>query len=351
MTAVHVVLPDGVDDVTRPSGGNVYDLRVCRGLAGLGWSVHQHVVPVAGPSPEVDARAALAGVVGALPTGSLVLVDGLVAVAAPDVLVVQARRVRLVVLVHMAADGCAGGPTERAEGAVLHAAAAVITTSAWSRRRLLEAHLLAATHVHVARPGVDTAALAPGSRSGGRLTCVASLTAGKGHEVLLAALGQLRDLAWTCVCVGSLVRDPAHAEWLRALVTGAGLDDRVVLAGPRTGPDLDATYAATDLLVLATRAESYGMVVPEALAHGVPVLATAVGGVPEALGRLPDGSRPGLLVPSGDPVELAAALRCWLTDARVRESLRRAARLSRPRLTPWTRTSQRVSSVLREVAC
>ncbi len=58
----------------------------------------------------------------------------------------------------------------------------------------------------------------------------------------------------------------------------------VRFAGPLTGAELAASYAAADLLVLPSRAETYGMVVTEALARGIPVLATAVDGVPEALG-------------------------------------------------------------------
>ena len=71
---------------------------------------------------------------------------------------------------------------------------------------------------------------------------------------------------------------------------------RVHFAGPLTAADLDAAYAAADLLVLASRAETYGMVVTEGLARGLPVVATSVGGLPSALGRGADGSRPGLLV-------------------------------------------------------
>ena len=81
--------------------------------------------------------------------------------------------------------------------------------------------------------------------------------------------------------------------------------------------------------MLASRAETYGMVVTEALARGLPVIATAVGGVPEALGRAPDGTRPGLLVPAGRPAGAGAALPRWLVDDATRARLRRAARMRR----------------------
>ena len=45
MNEVHVIVPEGIDDPGRPSGGNVYDRRVCDGLASLGWTVHEHSVP------------------------------------------------------------------------------------------------------------------------------------------------------------------------------------------------------------------------------------------------------------------------------------------------------------------
>ena len=109
--------------------------------------------------------------------------------------------------------------------------------------------------------------------------------------------------------------------------------------GPRTGPELDRAYAAADLLVLASHAETYGMVVTEALARGLPVLAAEVGGVTEALGHGEDGTRPGLLVPPGDPAALGAALRAWLGDAELRGRLRRAARERRASLRGWPATT------------
>ena len=209
-----------------------------------------------------------------------------------------------------------------------------MTTSAWTRRRLIELHGLPADRVHVAEPGVDAAGLAPGTAAGGALLCVAAVTRAKGHDVLLDGLATVADLSWRCACVGSLDRHAGVRRPCAAPRAGGGLRDRVHFAGPRTGAELDRAYAAADLLVLASRAETYGMVVTEALARGVPVLATDVGGISEALGHADDGSRPGLLVPPGDPAALGAALRAL---ARRRRAARapaagrpRAARFAAP---------------------
>jgi glycosyltransferase involved in cell wall biosynthesis len=146
--------------------------------------------------------------------------------------------------------------------------------------------------------------------------------------------------------VGCLVRDPAFADGVRRTTQSKGLGDRVRFAGPRTGRELDRAYATADLLLLASHAETYGMVVTEALARGLPVLATEVGGVTEALGHGEDGIRPGLLVPPGDPAALGAALRAWLGDAELRGRLRRAARERRASLCGWPVTTSVVAGVL-----
>ena len=354
MTAVHVVVPEGIDDPARPSGGNRYDRRVCRGLAALGWAVHEHAVPGAWPRPGETGHAALARAVGLIPDGAVVLLDGLVASTAPEALVPHARRLRQVVLVHMPlghrpSDEDAGAVRAR-EREVLAAAAAVVTTSAWTRRRLGELYALPLDRMHVAEPGVDPAGLAPGTAAGGALLCVAALTPHKGHHVLLEALATVADLPWRCACVGSLERDPAFAVGVRRRTREGGLGDRVRFPGPLVGAELDRALAAADLLVLPSHAETYGMVVTEALARGLPVLATEVGGVTEALGYGDDGTRPGLLVPPGDPAALGSALRAWLEDAELRDRLRRAARERRATLRPWAATASAVAEVLAGVA-
>jgi glycosyltransferase involved in cell wall biosynthesis len=347
VTAVHVVVPDGIDDPARPSGGNVYDRKVIRGLGSLGWSVHEHAVPGFWREPDGASLAALADAVEGIPEGAVVLLDGLVASTAPEVLVSQAGRLRLVVLVHMPLGHRPADCAVRVrEAASLQAAAAIVTTSAWTRQRLRDLYALSADRLHVAQPGVDASDLADGSEAGGSFLCVAAVTFDKGHDVLLEALAMIADLSWRCVCVGRLDRDPAFVDRIRERALGAGLGDRVSFAGALSGSDLDCSYAAADLLVLASRAETYGMVLTEALARGLPVTAADVGGVPEALGHGTDGVRPGLLVPPDDPGALGDALRTWLGDAELRGRLRRAARERRASLHAWSTTASVVAGVL-----
>src|SRR5215471_4657912 len=102
MRLVHVVLPGDIDDPATPSGGNVYDRRICGGLALSGWSVREHPVPGRWPAPDPADRARLARVLSGLPDQAIVLIDGLIASAVPEVLRPQARRLVLVILVHAA---------------------------------------------------------------------------------------------------------------------------------------------------------------------------------------------------------------------------------------------------------
>jgi len=342
-----MVVPEGIDDPARPSGGNTFDRLVCRGLAAAGWAVHVHAVPGQWPRPDASSYAALAGAVRRIPDDAVVLLDGLVASAAPEVLVPEAGRLRLVVLVHMPlGQGTTDDGVRQREGAVLSAATSVITTSAWARRVLLELYPLPDDRVHVAEPGADAADVAPGTATAGALLSVAAVIPGKGHDVLLDALAMLARLRWHCLCVGSLERDPAFAERLRRRVLDGGMDGRVRFSGPQTGADLARSYGAADVLVLPSRSETYGMVVTEALARGLPVVAAEVGGVPEALGHGVDGTRPGLLVPPDDPAALRDALRAWLEDGDLRRRLRRAARERRASLSRWSTTTSVVAGVL-----
>ncbi|MEO6512119.1 MAG: glycosyltransferase family 4 protein [Nocardioides sp.] len=336
MSVLHLVGPTGLSDPARPSGGNVYDVRVAAALRALGRDVEVHETT----------SASLSSVLGGLPDGSTVVVDGLVGSVSPAVLSAAEDRLRVVVLVHLPVglplDGSPGAAAS--EGAALSSAAAVVCTSRWTRDWLAAEYGLPHERLHVVPPGTDKGTLAEGSASGHRFLSVGAITPVKGHDVLVSALASLADLSWTWTLVGASV-DPSHATTLWASLHGAGLDDRVTLAGALTGPALSAAYASADLTVLPSRHETYGMVATESLARGVPVLASDVGGVREALGT----PLPGLLVPPADPVALASALRSWLTDPSLRTRLQVRAADRRSTLSGWDRTATQLAEVLEGV--
>jgi len=334
MSEVHFVRPASADDPAQPSGGNAYDRRLADELRGAGWVVTE--VPIGGgwPAPDVATERELARRLAAIPAGALVLVDGLL--AAPSVLAPESTRLRLVLLVHLP-RGDEWIPGVRA----------VVVTSEWSASRL-PADAPVDVPVAVAVPGGDPAPTAAGSSSGGRLLAVGAVVPYKGQDVLLDALATLGDADWRCTVVGPLDRDPGFVDGLGRRLAATRLAGRVTLTGALTGAALELAYADADLLVLPSRTEAYGMVITEALARGVPVVASAVGGVPEAIGDV-DGRTPGALLPAGDPVALAAVLRRWLAEPELRARWRATAGQRRATLPTWPDTAGRVADVLTAV--
>jgi glycosyltransferase involved in cell wall biosynthesis len=330
MTApVQLVVPGPLDQRT---GGYIYDRRIALGLAALGWPVAVH--ELAGRFPMVDevaieaARAAL----DAMPAGSLAVIDGLALPAFVDL-----RPPRpWVALVHhpLALETGLGvadaGVLAAIERRTLAAASRVIVTSPQTRRDLA-GYEVDEARVGVVLPGTDPAPLA--RRAGGpglAMLCVASLTARKGHLVLLKALATLRELVWQLTCVGSPDRDPATAAAIRAAIRRFGLEGRVRLVGEQAENGLQPFYAEADLFVLASYHEGYGMALAEALARGLPIVATTAGAIPDTV-----PAAAGILVPPGDPEALAGALARVLTGPGVRDELAAGARAARLTLPTW----------------
>jgi glycosyltransferase involved in cell wall biosynthesis len=341
---VHLLVPEGYDDPRRVSGGNVYDQHLRTGLAELGWTVAVHEVSDAWPAPGPATARSVASELARIPDDDLVVVDGLLGTVAASAIVGRAARLRVVMLVHM--PGSPGGPPSD----VLRAARLVVATSRATARTLIDEHDLTPGSVLVAPPGVPRADLATGTASGGALLCVAAVCPSKGHDVLFAALADLAGRSWSCVCAGPLDRDPAFVDQQRQALAGSGLTDRVRLTGPLGGVELERAYAAADVLVLPSRHEGYGMVVTEALAWGLPVIATSVGGVAEALG-IADGERlPGILVPPDDAPALGSAIADWLDDGDLRAALRSAAGRRRGRLAGWQPTVATISAAMADLA-
>lgn len=340
-------------ELPGPSGGTHYNVAVVDALRDAGHIVAVRSVPGAWPHPSRDARGVLAGVMsGPHP----LVVDGIIALAAPDAVrsAVQSGT-KVHILVHSlltagpAVPGAEGRWIAAQERAALQSATSASCASLWSVRDVERRH--PGVHPHVLTPGTLPASLAMGSTPP-QLLVLAAVSRIKNQLTVLRALSTLQDLPWSLQIVGSLKGDPDYARMLSSVVGAEFLPGRVTFRGALTGDDLAGVWQATDLLVLTSTSETFGMVVTEALSRGIPAVVSADTGAEEALfGR--DGTTfpafhdtAGALVDPCDADELAHTVRTWLTDPGCRARWREAAVSRRPRLQTWATTAAGLARIL-----
>ena len=325
---------------SAPSGGHAYNASVCAHWPGP----PPEVVQLDGAWPRGDAASRTA-LRMALRGPDVVLVDGLVGAAHPDLLEEAAGRgCRVVLLIHLplADEGGLSEPERRElarlERRSLRAAVRVVTTgrtaAAGLRRRT------GRDDVVVVPPGVHRAAPAE-AHDPPVLLQVGSIGPRKNQLVTLAALAGCRDLPWRAVFVGP-VADGGYADRFRAALPAG----RASWTGPLEGPALEAAYAGSDLLLHPARAETWGMVVTEALAHGIPAIVGAGTGAVEALASGSASGMPGAAVPADDVDGLAHALRRWLGEPDLRERWRERALQARRGLRGWGEAAAELARVL-----
>jgi glycosyltransferase involved in cell wall biosynthesis len=336
------------DPDTR-TGGYGYDRRIAEGLRERDWAVEVTRLSDTFPFPTPAALAHAAEVLTSLPDDTLVLADGLAFSALPAQATHQARRLRLIALVHhpLASEtGLSAGAAaalDTAERAALGAARRVVVTSPGTARAVLGLGVDPG-RLAVIEPGTDPATLARGSRSPiPHLLCVASIVPRKGHEILLAALAGLGDRPWHLTCVGSLTRDPGTTARLKSRLTDGHVTSRVRLTGDLDEDGLAAEYDRADLFVLGSLHEGYGMAVAEALARGLPVVATSTGAIADLV-----GNGAGLIVPPGDEAALREALALVLDDPVLRARLATGALACRSRLPSWDDACTHMATLLED---
>jgi glycosyltransferase involved in cell wall biosynthesis len=344
-----LVVPGRLDTLT---GGYVYDRRIVEGLRGLGWRVDVCSLDDGFPWPTDAALVEAASKLASIPDGTTVLVDGLAGGVMPAVMEREVGRLRLVPLVHHPLADETGISREDAsafevsERRALALGRRVVVTSRATALRVSRLFGVPPDRIAVVEPGVDRGPMSMGSASATpELLCVAAISPRKGYRTLVRALGMISDRKWHLTIVGSLDRHLPSVEQLREGLRAAGLEQRVSLAGEADAPTISTYYQRSDLFVLATEYEGYGMVVAEALAHGLPIVSTPVGAIPDLV-----GGEAGVLVPVGDASALADAMAKVLDDPDFRRRLAAGAARVRDRLYSWEAASMRMADVLTSVA-
>lgn len=345
---VALVVPGNLDART---GGYIYDRHIVDGLRAKGWVVDVHQLDDSFPRPSPAATQHADAVLAGLTGGTLTLIDSLAVGAMPAIIERHAGRLRIVALVHLplAADvGIDAGTAAQFaedEGRALAAAALVVVTGQ-ATQSLLAPYNLRRDRIVIIEPGTDPAPLARGSSgSPVQLLSVATLNPGKGHLDLVTALAHVPSRNWQLTCAGSLTRHPSTAAAVRATVRELRIEDRVSLEGELDAATLADRYDRSDVFVLATLRETYGMAVAEALARGLPIVSTMTGAIPDLV-----GNGAGLLVTPGDRPALTDALTRVVEDREERARLAEGAHRVRETLPAWDVSVAKMAAALESIS-
>jgi glycosyltransferase involved in cell wall biosynthesis len=342
--SVCLVVPGSL--ATR-TGGYIYDRRILEGLEAAGWQTATLSLDPGFPSPTPAALAEARAGFDRLPNGQPVIIDGLALAGLVPLLPAIAARLRPIALIHHPLADETGLGARRAselkaaEQSALALVPQVIVTSPWTRRRLAD-YGVDPARVAVVEPGIDRGPLPDRTPSATvRLLSVATITQRKGHAVLIESLARLRHFDWSLRCAGSLELDRDCTRALRARIEQAELGDRVSLLGEMTPEAVRDEYTRADLFVLPSFLEGYGMALAEAIAHGLPVVSTTAGAIPDTVPA--SASR---LVPPGDVDALTETLSELIGDPVALKALTATARREAGRVSPWADAARAFAAVL-----
>ncbi|GGK41443.1 glycosyltransferase family 4 protein [Salinarimonas ramus] len=333
-----------------PTGGYAYAREILARFPTHGIDAQVVRLPGGFPNPTTEDLVETARLLAAVPGEAALLVDGLAYGALPAATLDAFAR-PLVALVHHPLGLESGIAPDRAaalietERRALARATRVVTTSPTTARTLVSDFGVPPDRLTVAEPGTEPAARAAGAPAGAppALVAMGAVTPRKGYDVLIAALARLADRPWSLTIVGATDRAPDLAAALAAQVREAGLAERIRFTGAVDDATRDALMAGADAFVSASLYEGYGMVLAEAMARGLPLVASTGGAAAETA---PDAAA--LKVPPGDVDALADALARMLGDDALRRRLADASFAAGRRLPTWDDTTARIARVLHD---
>ena len=339
-------------DLATPTGGYGYARSVIAALRARNYRVDLVDLgdgfPQIGPEQRALARARLLSA----PVEAPVVVDGLALGALPAEAHEAARSHCLIALIHhplaleTGLSAIEADALRASEISALAAAQYVITTDHSTAATLSANYNVPPRSIAVALPGAPQVEWAHGNSDGvPHVLAVGAIVPRKGYELLVTALAELRDLSWRLTIVGDRARSPATAAKLDGLIEHTGLIDRITCTGAVTAERLDALYRGADIFAQPSWFEGYGMALADALAYGLPVVATRTGA---ALRNV--GPKAGRLVAPGDTRALTRALRALLADPHARADYAAAARAAGRALPSWDDTAAIFERVLMGVA-
>ncbi|MFY8106772.1 MAG: glycosyltransferase family 4 protein [Elstera sp.] len=311
-------------DLDQPTGGYRYDAALLREWASAGVSVTAISLPGSYPDPSEADLAAAEALLAPIPADVPILIDGLAFAVLPGAWLDRLGK-RWQALIHhplcleTGLHPARAATLEAKERDALSRAELVVVTSRATGETLRTRFAVPETKILLAPPGIIRYPRAA-PHVPPMILSVGAISPRKNFDGLVEALATVQDLAWTATIVGSDAHSPETGSALRAQIAALGLADRITLTGALTGPALEEAYASASFYVHAAHYEGFGMALADALASGLPTVASTGGAVGD---WLPEGAA---LRATPDAASLAQNLRRLLTDADLANRLAAAGR-------------------------
>jgi glycosyltransferase involved in cell wall biosynthesis len=334
-------------EITLPTGGYRYDREVLARLSAQGIAARHLQLDGSYPDPSASDLALTQVQLAACSPRDVLLIDGLALGAMPPAMIADLPH-HVVALVHHPLGLEAGLSAKRAalmlqnEQAVLAHVRHVIVTSEATKRFLLNDFGLTDRMITVAEPGTTRALRATAVGKPLQILAVGAVSARKAYDQLVTALASVSDLDWRLTIAGSLALQSDATAVLRESIDRSGVCDRITLTGAIDDSRLASLYAKADIFAMSSLFEGYGMALTEALARGLPIVASSGGA---AADTLPDLAA--IKVPPGDGAGLTTALRRVMSDDALRRRMGDAAWTAAALLPSWDDTAREIADVIK----
>ncbi len=347
MMNIHFLIPG---DLETSTGGYVYDRHIITGLEASGHDITVHALSPAFPFPGTGEIDKCRSILESVPPAALILVDSLAFAPLAELIREKRSRNPVVGLVHVPLSHSPDlAPSQRklfeeSEKEALRTADRLVVTSLFTARMIGEMGI-GEEKVRVVLPGTNRAERKKAYSSVPRhLLCVGSYLPNKGYSTLIAALAGMKDKPWNLDIYGETRLNPGYITELENRIEDLGLAGRIILHPAVPYKILDEVYRQADLFVHPSLFETYGMAPAEALAHGLPVVASHAGALPETL---PPG--PVRFFRPGDVEHLRETLSSLFENSREYGRLCTEATLAGAKTQTWEESQRLFIRALEEI--
>ncbi len=242
---------------------------------------------------------------------------------------------------------------------IFRSVAAQTVTSEVQKGKLSELYGFSSDNIAVIQPGVDIQRFRPLTEGEAPLDtglparyvlCLSRIDANKGHDLLLNAFDIVRkSVPDVRLVIGGGSANPEEREAgvlanIRNIIAERGMADRVSFTGYITDEMMAPTYRQAEMFVLPSLFEPFGMTAQEAMACGVPVVASKLGGIRDVITT----GETGLLVDPSDAAEFAASMTRLLEDRRLHTAIGAAGQRSVAESYSWEAIAGRFVALYRQ---